>query len=60
MKEAQLLDELAYSLRLSRRKDRMEDIREKFAEYTMSLKAPLWRRILTKIKGGAIWIKPLP
>jgi len=50
MKQAQLLDELAYSLRPSRRKDRMEDIREKFAAYTMSLKAPLWRRILTKLK----------
>ena len=52
MKQAQLLDELARCLDEDHRyKETIERTRKAFAAYTMSLKAPLWRRILTKIKG---------
>ena len=52
MKQAQLLDELARAIDAPRREYRLENIKRAFAEYTESLKAPLWKRILTKIKGG--------
>ena len=51
MKQAQLLDELARAIDAPRREYRLENIKRAFAAYTWSLKAPWWKRILTKIKG---------
>ena len=50
MKQAQLLDELARAIDAPRREYRLEDIKRAFAAYTWSLKAPWWKRVLTKLK----------